>query len=431
MRLTLYALRLGAAIDKGMAATNPDTTTWPDLAIGLYDKLTGRGAEITYEFSGLEISVPSSASSDAKHATWRLNGTVKIRTRMPNNQPEFEVDLAIEHDGHRLHLTGRDPEFTAEIPSFLSLLHFLRAGWPYRYLLPAAGPSQSVGGRFARPFGVVRDRRTHCDCRFHWVHRRAPGAKLIEAGYRLRCLVRSPEKLAARSWSGHENVEVFSCDLSHAPSLAPHLKGCTQAIYLVHSMISAGKQYGVRDRLLAEEFAKAARSAGILRILYLGGLGETGPELSEHLSSRREVETALASTGIPVTVLRAAMIIGSGSASFEILRYLVERLPVMITPRWVSTRCQPIAVRNVIGYLAGCLSRPETAGRCFDIGGPEVMRYRDIMRIMAEELGLRHRWVIPVPVLSPRLSSYWIHLVTPLSHDIGRPLAEGLRNPVV
>jgi hypothetical protein len=125
------------------------------------------------------------------------------------------------------------------------------------------------------------------------------------------------------------------------------------------------------------------------------------------------------------------MIIGSGSASFEILRYLVERLPVMITPKWVSTQCQPIAVRNVINYLAGVLSVPETAGRIFDIGGPEVLSYRDIMSIMAQELGLKRRWIVPVPVLTPRLSSYWIHLVTPLSHDIARPLAEGLRNPVI
>ena len=175
----------------------------------------------------------------------------------------------------------------------------------------------------------------------------------------------------------------------------------------------------------------AARKAGVERIIYLGGLGETGPDLSEHLSSRREVEEALASTGVPVTVLRAAMIIGSGSASFEIMRYLVERLPIMITPKWVSTPCQPIAVRNVIGYLVGTLSRPEMAGGIFDIGGPDVLCYRDIMRVMAEELGLRRRWIIPVPVLTPRLSSYWIHLITPLSHHIAKPLAEGLKNPVV
>ena len=160
-------------------------------------------------------------------------------------------------------------------------------------------------------------------------------------------------------------------------------------------------------------------------------MGEVGSDLSEHLSSRREVESALASTGLPVTVLRAAMIIGSGSASFEILRYLVERLPVMITPKWVSTPCQPIAVANVIEYLVGVLSVPETIGQIFDIGGPQVLRYRDIMRVMESELKLPRRWIIPVPFLTPRLSSYWIHLITPLSHSIAKPLAEGLKNPVV
>jgi uncharacterized protein YbjT (DUF2867 family) len=196
-------------------------------------------------------------------------------------------------------------------------------------------------------------------------------------------------------------------------------------------MTSAGPAYAERDFYLASTFAGAARIAGVERIIYLGGLGETGPDLSEHLASRREVEKVLASSGVPVTVLRAAMIIGSGSASFEILRYLVERLPVMITPKWVSTPCQPIAVRNVIGYLIGILARPETAGCVFDIGGPEVLCYRDMMRVMAEELGLKPRWIIPVPVLTPRLSSYWIHLITPLSHHIAKPLAEGLKNPVV
>ena len=196
-------------------------------------------------------------------------------------------------------------------------------------------------------------------------------------------------------------------------------------------MMSAGSDYAEHDHQLALTFARAAKNAGVKRIIYLGGLGETGPDLSEHLSSRREVEEALASTGVAVTVLRAAMIIGSGSASFEILRYLVERLPVMVTPKWVSTPCQPIAVRNVIGYLVGVLAVPETAGGVFDIGGPDVFCYRDIMSIMAEELGLRRRLVIPVPVLTPRLSSYWIQLITPLSNTIASPLAEGLKNPVV
>jgi uncharacterized protein YbjT (DUF2867 family) len=255
--------------------------------------------------------------------------------------------------------------------------------------------------------------------------------RLLDAGYAVRCLVRSPRKLQDRAWARDRNVQVAQADLSDAQSLTESLTGCDAAFFLVHSMNSASAEYAKRDLQLATAFARASKRAGVRRIIYLGGLGETGAGLSEHLTSRRQVEKALASTGVPVTVLRAAMIIGSGSASFEILRYLVERLPVMVTPKWVRTPCQPIAVRNVIGYLVGVLSSPETAGRTFDIGGPEVLSYLQIMRIMAEELGLRKRLVIPVPVLTPRLSSYWIHLVTPLGHNIAKPLAEGLRNPVV
>ena len=255
--------------------------------------------------------------------------------------------------------------------------------------------------------------------------------RLLEAGYNVRCLVRSPEKLLNREWATDPRVDIRQSDLEN-PSLDAHdLEDCQSAFYLVHSMTAAGASYAAQDLKLASNFAAAAGKAGVARIIYLGGLGETGADLSEHLASRREVETALRSTGIPVTVLRAAMIIGSGSASFEILRYLVERLPIMITPKWVSTPSQPIAVRNVIGYLVGVLSTPETIGEVFDIGGSEVLCYRDIMRIMAEELGLRRRWIIPVPILSPRLSSYWIQFITPLSHSIAKPLAEGLKNPVV
>ena len=226
-------------------------------------------------------------------------------------------------------------------------------------------------------------------------------------------------------------MEVHKADLLDASSVTQELESCDAAFYLVHSMMSAGSEYAERDQRLATIFARAARDAGLKRIVYLGGLGETGSNLSEHLASRRAVEGALASTGVPVTVLRAAMIIGSGSASFEILRYLVHRLPVMITPKWVSTPCQPIAVQNVVGYLVGVLSAPNTSGSVFDIGGPEILRYREIIQVMTEELGLPRRWIIPVPVLTPRLSSYWIHLVTPLSHEIAGPLTEGLRNPVV
>lgn len=209
------------------------------------------------------------------------------------------------------------------------------------------------------------------------------------------------------------------------------MRGCQAAYYLIHSMLAVGSAYRAHDLQLAEDFAKSAKASGVRRIIYLGGLGETGEGLSEHLSSRREVERALQSAGVPVTVFRAAMIIGSGSASFEILRYLVARLPVMVTPKWVSTQCQPIAVRNVLYYLVQCLEVQETEGRTMDIGGPDILTYRQLMQCMAKALGLRKRVVIPVPLLTPRLSSLWIHMVTPIDSSIARPLAEGLRNRVV
>ncbi len=255
--------------------------------------------------------------------------------------------------------------------------------------------------------------------------------RLLEAGYRVRCLARDPRKLAGRSWSAHPQVEIVSGDVGDPHALFHAMSGCASAYYLVHSMLAAGGEYAHVDQTLARAFSRSAARAGLARIVYLGGLGETGPGLSEHLSSRREVERVLASGPVPVTVFRAAMIIGSGSASFEILRYLVERLPVMITPRWVHTECQPIAVRNVLEYLVRCLDVPEAAGQTLDIGGPEVRSYRDLMQLMARNLGLSKRVILPVPVLTPRLSSLWIHLVTPLSHRIARPLAEGLHNRVV
>ena len=255
--------------------------------------------------------------------------------------------------------------------------------------------------------------------------------RLLEAGYAVRCLAREPRKLSERSWANDPRVEVVRGDVGHAAALRRAMQGCGSAFYLVHSRVAVGDAYAEHDRAMARSFARAAQDAALDRIVYLGGLGELGPGLSEHLASRREVEALLASGRTPVTVLRAAMIIGSGSASFEILRYLVERLPVMVTPRWVSTESQPVAVRNVVQYLVDCLAVPQTAGRTLDIGGPDILSYRELMRIMAEERGLRRRVVIPVPVLTPKLSSLWIHLVTPISQRIARPLAEGLRNRVV
>jgi uncharacterized protein YbjT (DUF2867 family) len=255
--------------------------------------------------------------------------------------------------------------------------------------------------------------------------------RLIERGYRVRCLARSGAKLLARPWAAGDAVKIVEGDMADESSLAEAMRGCAAAYFLVHSMNAAGREYRDRDRRLAEAFGRAAAAAGVSRIIYLGGLGETGEGLSEHLASRREVEEALGRGGVPVTVLRAAMIIGSGSASFEILRYLVERLPIMVTPRWVRTESQPIAVRDVLHYLVAVIETPETTGRTLDIGGPDVWSYARIMQEMAAALKLRRRLVIPVPVLTPRLSSLWIHLVTPLSASIARPLAEGLRNRVV
>jgi uncharacterized protein YbjT (DUF2867 family) len=255
--------------------------------------------------------------------------------------------------------------------------------------------------------------------------------RLLERGFRVRCLAREPRKLENRHWVENPRVEIVQGDVYDQSDLTEKLHGCSDAFYLVHSMIAAGRSYRERDRVLAGSFSRAAARAGLRRIIYLGGLGERGEGLSEHLSSRREVERMLASGPVPVTVLRAAMIIGSGSASFEILRYLVERLPVMVTPRWVNTRSQPIAVRDVLRYLLECLDEEKTTGRTIDIGGPDVLTYCDLMRVMAEARGLPRRLVIPVPVLTPRLSSLWIHLVTPIGHEIARPLAEGLRNEVV
>ncbi|MEQ8211838.1 MAG: SDR family oxidoreductase [Lacipirellulaceae bacterium] len=255
--------------------------------------------------------------------------------------------------------------------------------------------------------------------------------KLLECNYRVRCLAREPRKLEERPWRSSSRVSVVEGSIDDVDELASKMQGCEVAYYLIHSMISSGGEYAERDRRLATTFAEAAAKAGIQRIIYLGGLGELGDGLSEHLRSRREVEEVLASTGIPVTTFRAAMIIGSGSASFEILRYLVERLPVMVTPRWVKTECQPIGIADVLHWLVTCLETPETIGQTIEVGGPDVLPYQQLMQVCAKELGLRRRVIVPLPVLTPRLSSLWISLVTPVNYRIARPLADGLRNRVV
>ena len=251
--------------------------------------------------------------------------------------------------------------------------------------------------------------------------------KLLESGFKVRAIGRNLNKLKGRRWSSHAGVETSFGDVFDTESLERAVSGCQVVYYLVHSMNRDVGDFPEADRIAARNIVAASAKADVGRIIYLAGLGEEHGELSHHLKSRREVEQILRSGNVPVTTLRAAMIIGS----FEILRYLVERLPVMVTPRWIFTECQPIAVRNVLHYLVACLDCPETVGETYDIGTEEVVTYCDLMRIYAEEAGLTKRLIIPVPVLTPRLSSYWIHLVTPVPAALARPLAEGLRNPVL
>ncbi|NNE00463.1 MAG: SDR family oxidoreductase [Pirellulaceae bacterium] len=255
--------------------------------------------------------------------------------------------------------------------------------------------------------------------------------KLLGKGLTVRCLVRSPKKLRAFPWCDDERLEVIEGDLDDVETIAAAAVGVDAAYYLVHAMISAGEDYAKRDRELASNFVAGLDRSSCQRLIYLGGLGELGPDLSPHLHSRREVAEILQTSRCETTVFRAAMIIGSGSASFEILRYLVERLPIMVTPRWVKTETQPIAIRDVLRYLVQCLDVPESAGRVIDIGGQDVFTYQELMQMMAKALGLPRRIILPVPVLTPKLSSAWISLVTPVNARIARPLAEGLRNRTV
>lgn len=256
--------------------------------------------------------------------------------------------------------------------------------------------------------------------------------RLLEAGHTIRAMARSPERLLCRPWGRHPNIEVAAGDALDREAFVHAAKGCDAAYYLIHSMNSAKGMFAQADRTAAHNMVAAARANHLARIIYLGGLGQQDHEsLSKHLKSRHEVERILMESSVPVTNLRAAMILGAGSASFEMLRYLVDRLPVMITPRWVSTPCQPISIRNVLDYLEGALVAPETVGQTLDIGGAEILNYRELIQIYAEEAGLKKRLIIPVPVLTPWLSAKWVHLVTPVPASIAQPLAEGLSIPVI
>jgi uncharacterized protein YbjT (DUF2867 family) len=248
---------------------------------------------------------------------------------------------------------------------------------------------------------------------------------LLARGHELVLTSRDVRPLATR----FPEATVVAADLLDPPTLPPALEGVEVAYYLAHSMAAGERGFAERDRQAARDFARTARDAGVSRIVYLGGLGDDSADLSHHLASRHETGAELASHGVPVTEFRAAVVIGSGSASFEILRHLTERLPVMITPRWVGTRCQPIGISDVLDYLVDALDHPEVSG-IVEIGSPDILSYGDMMRAYARLRGLR-RLMIPVPFLTPRLSSYWVNLVSPVPAGIARPLIEGLRNEVI
>ncbi|MEI8039338.1 MAG: SDR family oxidoreductase [Verrucomicrobiota bacterium] len=251
--------------------------------------------------------------------------------------------------------------------------------------------------------------------------------RLLEAGVRVRCLVRDVSRLQGRPWRGQ--VELVEGDVLQAGSLTAAMDGVAAAYYLVHSL-GAGSDFSERDVQAARNFGTAARAAGVGRIIYLGGLGDPATALSAHLRSRQLTGDALRECGLSVTEFRAGVIVGSGSLSFEMIRYLTERVPVMICPRWVYTRIQPIAVRNVLDYLTDALRVPASAGRIIEIGGADVITYGEMLTFYAEVRGLR-RWLVPVPVLTPKLSSYWVHFVTPIPAAIARPLIAGLRNEII
>ena len=252
--------------------------------------------------------------------------------------------------------------------------------------------------------------------------------ELLAAGHRVRAIARNPGRLRGRPWFG--DVEVVQADASDLDAIRGALEGVDVAYYLIHSL-GSGARFEARDRATALTFGRAAREAGVGRIVYLGGLFPEGEVLSPHLESRREVGEILLACGVPTTVLRAAVILGSGSASFEMMRYLTERLPAMTVPKWVDNRIQPIAIRDVLRYLVGSAQMPAEVSRAFDIGGPDVLTYRQMMHGYARAAGLNRRLIVRVPVLTPRLSSHWVGVVTPVPAGLARPLVESLIHEVI
>jgi len=251
---------------------------------------------------------------------------------------------------------------------------------------------------------------------------------LLEKGHKVRALVRNRKKISVYDW--HIECDIREGDVLDSSFSDRELQNINIVYYLLHSMGNPKGDFTRLDRLAARKTADMSRSAGVDRIIYLGGLGRRDIEQSLHLKSRHEVGDILRTSSVPVTEFRAAVIIGAGSFSFEMVHHLTNRLPVMICPRWVITRTQPISIDDVIRYLAAAIDTPESSGRIIDIGGPEVLTYRDMMLTVARVLGLK-RWLIQVPVLTPRLSSYWVGLVTPIPIQPARALIEGVRHETI
>ncbi len=252
--------------------------------------------------------------------------------------------------------------------------------------------------------------------------------RLLAEGHTVRAMTRSAGRLRDVPWA--DQVEVVEADALGGEGLDASMVGVDVAYYLIHS-IGEGEEFEETDRRAARAFGAAAKAAGVQRIVYLGGLVPAHEELSPHLASRAEVGQLLLDSGVPTAVLQAAVILGSGSASFEMLRYLTERLPAMITPKWVNSRIQPIAVRDVLRYLVAVATLPADVSRRFDIGGPEVLTYLQMMQRYAQVAGLRARLIIPVPFLTPRLSGHWVNVVTPVPAALAKPLVRSLVNEVV
>jgi uncharacterized protein YbjT (DUF2867 family) len=250
---------------------------------------------------------------------------------------------------------------------------------------------------------------------------------LLEEGYQVRAFVRKSQKLSNFTW--RKRVQIAVGDVLLSETLESAMSGVDTAYYFIHSM-TGGVDFAEQDIIAARNFGEAAKGAGVKRIIYLGGLGDPVAQLSEHLRSRQKTGEELRRSGVSITEYRAAIIVGSGSISFEMIRYLAERVPTMICPRWVGTKVQPISIDDVISYLAASLKNPESADQIIEIGGTDVLTYGDMMKNYAHIRGL-HRWLFHVPVLTPRLSSYWVHWVTPISAAYARPLIEGLRNEVI